>query len=69
MLFIAKLSPAPASADAVLSINFESLSDGRPSNDLTTDYRPHIIALFSIALYNLTGMFHRTDFTYSHSQK
>ena len=46
---------------------FGYISDDRPSNDRTTDYRPHIIALFLIALFKPTSLFHRTDFTDSRS--
>ena len=44
------------------------ISDDRPSNDRTTDYRPHIIALFLIALCNPTSLFHRTVVTDSRSR-
>ena len=43
------------------------ISDDRPSNDRTTDYRPHIIALFIIALFKPTSLYHRTHVTDSRS--
>ena len=45
------------------------ISDDRPSNDRTTDCRPHIIALFLIAPCKPTSLFHRTDVTDSRSMK
>ena len=43
------------------------ISDDRPSNDRTTDYRLHITALFIIALCKPTSLFHRTNITDSRS--
>ena len=44
------------------------ISDDRPSNDRTTDYRLHIIALFIIALCKAASLYHRTDVTDSRSR-
>ena len=46
-----------------------SISNCRPSSNPTTDYRLNNINLYSISLHNLTGMFHRTDFTDSRYKK
>ena len=39
------------------------ISDYRHANDRTTNYRPLIVALFSIALSGMRDLFHRTYFT------